>query len=123
MPPQDLIDDLKKDKNLKVARITEIGYQGITINVGKSEQAQKNLHRARLRRRIEVDENVAAEDDVELARRRRLVGDIARLEADLLCNRSWRDANVKAGDEVITTPVSAAYTALAVMMSGARPVL
>ena len=32
----------KKDKNLKVARITEIGYQGITINVGKSEQAQKN---------------------------------------------------------------------------------
>ena len=30
------------DKNLKVARITEIGYQGITINVGKSEQAQKN---------------------------------------------------------------------------------
>ena len=36
------IEGLKKDKNLKVARITEIGYQGITINVGKSEQAQKN---------------------------------------------------------------------------------
>ncbi len=25
-----------------VARITELGYQGITINIGKSEQAQKN---------------------------------------------------------------------------------
>jgi peptide/nickel transport system substrate-binding protein len=36
------IEGLGKDKNLKVARITEIGYQGITINVGKSEQAQKN---------------------------------------------------------------------------------
>ena len=36
------IDKLKQDKGLKIARITEIGYQGITINVGKSEQAQKN---------------------------------------------------------------------------------
>ncbi len=36
------IDKIKHDKNLKVARITEIGYQGITINVGKSDQAQKN---------------------------------------------------------------------------------
>jgi peptide/nickel transport system substrate-binding protein len=36
------IEGLKKDKNLKVARITEIGYQGLTINVGKSDQAQKN---------------------------------------------------------------------------------
>src|SRR5205814_6064901 len=36
------IEGLEKDKNLKVARITEIGYQGITINVGKSDQAQKN---------------------------------------------------------------------------------
>ena len=29
-------------RSFKVTRITEIGYQGITINVGKSEQAQKN---------------------------------------------------------------------------------
>jgi peptide/nickel transport system substrate-binding protein len=36
------IDKIKQDKNLKIARITEIGYQAITINVGKSEQAQKN---------------------------------------------------------------------------------
>src|SRR4051794_40738721 len=36
------IEGIKKDKNLRIARITEIGYQGITINVGKSEQAQKN---------------------------------------------------------------------------------
>lgn len=33
---------LKADTKLKTSRITEIGYQGITINVGKSDQAQKN---------------------------------------------------------------------------------
>jgi peptide/nickel transport system substrate-binding protein len=36
------IEKLQADKKFKIARITEIGYQGITINVGKSEQAQKN---------------------------------------------------------------------------------
>jgi len=36
------IEKLQADKKFKVARITEIGYQGITINVGKSEQAKKN---------------------------------------------------------------------------------
>ena len=36
------IEKLQADKKFKVARITEIGYQGITINVGKSDQAQKN---------------------------------------------------------------------------------
>ncbi len=35
-------ESLKRDKNLKLTRITEIGYQGITINTGKSDQAQKN---------------------------------------------------------------------------------
>lgn len=29
------------EKKLKISRITEIGYQGLTINVGKSEQAKK----------------------------------------------------------------------------------
>lgn len=33
-----------------------------------------------------------------------------------------RALNIGAGDEVVTTPVSAAYSALAVMMTGARPV-
>jgi peptide/nickel transport system substrate-binding protein len=33
---------VKGDAKLKLASITEIGYQGITINVGKSELAQKN---------------------------------------------------------------------------------
>jgi peptide/nickel transport system substrate-binding protein len=33
---------LKTDSRFKVSRITEIGYQGITINVAKSERAQAN---------------------------------------------------------------------------------
>ena len=36
------ITGLKTDNRFKISRITEIGYQGITINVGKSELAQKN---------------------------------------------------------------------------------
>src|SRR6202171_6525924 len=36
------VPSLKADSRFKVARITEIGYQGITINVGKSDLAQKN---------------------------------------------------------------------------------
>jgi peptide/nickel transport system substrate-binding protein len=35
------VPQLKSDERFKIARITEIGYQGITINVGKSELAQK----------------------------------------------------------------------------------
>ncbi len=33
---------IKKENKLGVARITELGYQGITINTGKSDLAQKN---------------------------------------------------------------------------------
>ena len=36
------IAQLKTDNRFQVARITELGYQGITINTGKSDQAQKN---------------------------------------------------------------------------------
>ena len=36
------IEKLKSDKRLKTAAITEIGYQGITINIGKSERSQLN---------------------------------------------------------------------------------
>ena len=36
------IPQLKTDSRFKISKITEIGYQGITINVGKSELAQKN---------------------------------------------------------------------------------
>src|SRR2546423_85503 len=36
------VPSLKTDSRFKVARITEIGYQGITINVGKSDLALKN---------------------------------------------------------------------------------
>ena len=36
------MESITKDKKLKYSRITSIGYQGITINIGKSEQSQKN---------------------------------------------------------------------------------
>src|SRR5450432_4464526 len=36
------IPQLKTDSRFKIARITEIGYQGITINVGNGDMAQKN---------------------------------------------------------------------------------
>ena len=50
------IEKLKSDKKLKTARITEIGYQGLTINIGKSEKAQQNpLGRdARVREALEL---------------------------------------------------------------------
>ncbi len=50
------IEKLASDKKFKLARITEIGYQGLTVNVGKSELAQKNpLGRdARVREALEL---------------------------------------------------------------------
>jgi peptide/nickel transport system substrate-binding protein len=36
------IEKLKAEKKFRIAAITEIGYQGITINVGKSERSQQN---------------------------------------------------------------------------------
>jgi peptide/nickel transport system substrate-binding protein len=36
------IPQIKNDKRLAVARITELGYQGLTVNTGKSEEAKKN---------------------------------------------------------------------------------
>ncbi len=36
------VASIKADNNLTIARITELGYQGITINTGKSELSQKN---------------------------------------------------------------------------------
>jgi peptide/nickel transport system substrate-binding protein len=36
------VPQLKSDSRFKISKITEIGYQGITINVGKSDIAQKN---------------------------------------------------------------------------------
>ena len=41
LAPSD-VPGLKGDSRLKVAKIVEIGYQGITINLGKSDMAQKN---------------------------------------------------------------------------------
>jgi peptide/nickel transport system substrate-binding protein len=39
--PSDM-PQIKADNRLQVARITELGYQGITINTAKSDQAQQN---------------------------------------------------------------------------------
>jgi peptide/nickel transport system substrate-binding protein len=36
------IPSIRNDNRFRVAKIVEIGYQGITINVGKSDMAQKN---------------------------------------------------------------------------------
>jgi peptide/nickel transport system substrate-binding protein len=41
LAPSD-VAQVKSDSRFKLAKVTEIGYQGITINVGKSELAQKN---------------------------------------------------------------------------------
>jgi peptide/nickel transport system substrate-binding protein len=41
MAPSD-VPQLRNDSRFKIAKIVEIGYQGITINVGKSDIAQKN---------------------------------------------------------------------------------
>jgi peptide/nickel transport system substrate-binding protein len=41
LSPSD-VPQVKSDARFRLAKITEIGYQGITINVGKSELAQKN---------------------------------------------------------------------------------
>src|SRR5438045_683866 len=41
LAPSD-VPGLRSDSRFKVAKIVEIGYQGITINTGKSELAQKN---------------------------------------------------------------------------------
>ena len=36
------IPQIKSDSRFQIARITELGYQGITLNTGKSDQAQKS---------------------------------------------------------------------------------
>jgi peptide/nickel transport system substrate-binding protein len=41
LAPSD-VAGLQTDSRFKIAKITEIGYQGITINTGKSDLAQKN---------------------------------------------------------------------------------
>jgi peptide/nickel transport system substrate-binding protein len=41
LAPSD-VPNLRGDSRFKIAKIVEIGYQGITINIGKSGEAQKN---------------------------------------------------------------------------------
>jgi peptide/nickel transport system substrate-binding protein len=55
MAPSD-VPGLKSDSRFKVSKIVEIGYQGITINVGKSDEAQKHAlgRDARVREAFEL---------------------------------------------------------------------
>jgi peptide/nickel transport system substrate-binding protein len=55
MAPSD-VPGLKGDARFKVAKTVEIGYQGITINVGKSDEAKKNAlgRDARVREAFEL---------------------------------------------------------------------
>ena len=50
------IEKLRADKKLRTSRITEIGYQGLTINVGKSEKSQATAlgKDARVREALEL---------------------------------------------------------------------
>lgn len=50
------IEKLQADKRFRTSRITEIGYQGITINVGKSDRAKANAlgRDARVREAFEL---------------------------------------------------------------------
>ncbi|HEY1288665.1 MAG TPA: ABC transporter substrate-binding protein [Burkholderiales bacterium] len=41
LAPND-VPNVRRDSRFKVAKIVELGYQGITINVGKSDESQKN---------------------------------------------------------------------------------
>jgi peptide/nickel transport system substrate-binding protein len=41
LAPND-VPNVRSDSRFKLAKIVELGYQGITINVGKSDEAQKN---------------------------------------------------------------------------------
>ncbi len=41
LAPSD-VPQLRNDSRFKIAKIVELGYQGITINIGKSDMAQKN---------------------------------------------------------------------------------
>src|SRR4026209_1189680 len=41
LAPSD-VPQLRSDNRFKIAKIVELGYQGITINIGKSDFAQKN---------------------------------------------------------------------------------
>jgi peptide/nickel transport system substrate-binding protein len=41
LAPSDMAQ-VKADSRFQISRITELGYYGITINIGKSDQAQKN---------------------------------------------------------------------------------
>jgi len=61
MAPSD-VPGLKGDGRFRISKIVEIGYQGITINIGKSDQAQKNpLGRdARVREAFELSLDRAA---------------------------------------------------------------
>jgi peptide/nickel transport system substrate-binding protein len=59
------IGEVEKDKRLKLAKGFELGYQGVTMNVGNGEKANSPLGKdARVRRALELSIDRQALDDV-----------------------------------------------------------
>jgi len=75
--PSDM-KDILADRRLKVAKIVEIGYQGITINVGKSDFAQKNP----------LGKDARVREAFELSLDRQAIVDVAQ-EGEALPGNQW----------------------------------
>src|SRR5437870_10947747 len=69
---------LKTDSRFKISRITEIGYQGITINVGKSDLAQKNP----------LGKDARVREAFELSLDRQAIVDVAQ-EGEAIPGNQW----------------------------------
>jgi peptide/nickel transport system substrate-binding protein len=69
---------IQADSRLKVSKIVEIGYQGITINVGKSDLAQKNP----------LGKDARVREAFELSLDRQAIVDVAQ-EGEALPGNQW----------------------------------
>src|SRR5262249_13495742 len=75
--PSDM-PELKNDAKLKVARIVEIGYQGIDFNIGKSDIAKTNA----------VDKDPRVREAFELSLDRDAIVQVA-MEGEALAGNQW----------------------------------
>ncbi|HEX4779854.1 MAG TPA: ABC transporter substrate-binding protein, partial [Usitatibacter sp.] len=72
------VPSLKSDARFKVAKIGEIGYQGITINVGKSDEAKKTA----------LGRDPRVREAFELSLDRQAIVDVAQ-EGEALPGNQW----------------------------------